>query len=189
MGVSLEAKLDWLLLGKEMVDIPITHILIMKTLEIKQYACCPFNHTHVVDSGKLLRHIAKCKDPSKDNYEQCPYNPLHWVLFAGIEAHRQGKDDVILECQDRGNSKSSFQQVQEQFGQGSNFHNSFISEIPKMNEHDASSEIYRIGLDFEINKPAKNEIERPKNKKINKREMKELNREKLWEEPNFAEWS
>ena len=62
----------------------------MKALEIKQYACCPFNRTHIVDSGKLLRHIAKCKDPAKDNYAQCQYNPLHWVLFAGIEDHKLG---------------------------------------------------------------------------------------------------
>lgn len=64
----------------------------------------------------------------------------------------------MLECTDRGNSKSSFQQVPEHSGQGPNFHASYISEIPQMNEHEASSEIFRLGLDFEINKPAQNEI-------------------------------
>lgn len=64
----------------------------------------------------------------------------------------------MVECTDRGSSKASFQQVSEHSGLGPNFHASFISEIPQMNEHEASSEIYNLGLDFEINKPAKNEI-------------------------------
>lgn len=48
--------------------------------------------------------------------------------------------------------------------------------------------MHQIALDFEINKPAKNEIERNVKKKINKKEMEELNKPKLWKEPSFLDW-
>ena len=49
--------------------------------DFKTYFECPFDKNHKIESAKLLKHINKCKSPSRRDYAQCPYNPLHWVNF------------------------------------------------------------------------------------------------------------
>lgn len=59
--------------------------------EIKQFGVCPFDKNHEIDIKKLLKHIEKCKSPTKQEYRGCPYNPYHWLHFEDIEKHKECK--------------------------------------------------------------------------------------------------
>lgn len=87
VGINFEAELNPLLFSQKLIYIPVAHIIYknMKTLEMKQLACCPFDRSHLIEPSKLLKHIDKCKASTKHDYSKCPYNPYHWVNFQHIE--------------------------------------------------------------------------------------------------------
>lgn len=51
----------------------------------KPKKACPFDKNHLFNSeAELKAHIKKCKSPNKNNFEQCKFNPDHWVNFSQI---------------------------------------------------------------------------------------------------------
>jgi hypothetical protein len=142
---------------------------------------CPFDKNHVIEAEKLAKHIKKCKAPTRRDFEGCPFNPIHWVHFQELEQH-------VRECPDGRGAPFSTTQPRP-LPERQSFSNSYISQISQVGDLDNSElEMYELEMDFELNKPAQNQIERNLKKKINEMEMRKLNREKLWEEPNFADW-
>jgi hypothetical protein len=55
--------------------------------ETQPYCFCPFDKTHIFVASKWKKHVEKCKSPARREYEQCRYDPYHWVYFKEIDAH------------------------------------------------------------------------------------------------------
>ena len=58
-------------------------------VEIKKMYACPFDRNHLIPKDKLLKHIQKCKAPTRALYSPCPYNPYHWINPNNLEAHQK----------------------------------------------------------------------------------------------------
>jgi hypothetical protein len=54
---------------------------------VKQYSYCPFDNNHLIESCKLLKHIKKCRSPTRRDFVECPYNPYHWLNFHEMDEH------------------------------------------------------------------------------------------------------
>ena len=71
-------------------------IIVMISGEIKQFGVCPFDKNHEIDVKKLLKHIEKCKSPTKQDYRRCLFNPYHWLHFEDIAKHQEGSSNDIF---------------------------------------------------------------------------------------------
>lgn len=141
--------------------------------EYKQTGVCPFDKNHIIDPAKLLKHIKKCKSPTRRDFDECPFNPYHWVNFQELEQHK-------LECPNRNSSfVDEYPQTHNQSFQSNRSSNSFISDIHEAELTSDNMEMFKIGIDFEIHKPAFNQIS-SFSKRINKEEMGQLNVDKLF---------
>lgn len=50
----------------------------------KKMFICPFDEAHVIEETKINKHILKCKSPNRENFEQCPFNQMHWILYKSM---------------------------------------------------------------------------------------------------------
>ncbi len=58
---------------------------------VKQYSYCPFDSNHLIESCKLLKHIKKCRSPTRRDFVECPFNPYHWLNFHEMDEHQLSK--------------------------------------------------------------------------------------------------
>lgn len=57
--------------------------------ETKTFCLCPFDKTHVIAPEKFKKHLEKCRAPTRKDYVQCQYDPLHWALLGEITHHEK----------------------------------------------------------------------------------------------------